>query len=159
MAYLVNAPQQYTHQRLTKCVGIVRHWPFFVRGFEFISNYLHYPYTLDVYRRIILKLTKTPSAYVALVTNAEDEPVAFAAAYDSTPIFATQKEYDIPFVYYIPRAVPAVFLLQTHFERFCRAQGVRRYTTTHGAFSKNVQDCHARYGLIRSHMVFKRELR
>lgn len=147
-----------TFQRITRCKEIVEYWPFFVRGFSFIAEYLHYPYTLDTYRRILLKLAKTPSAYVGIVLDASGDPVAFAAAYDSTPIFATQKEYDIAFVYYIPTNVPATLLLQTHFERFCRANGVKRYTTTHGAFTRNVQTCHARYGLLRSHMVFKREL-
>lgn len=148
----------FTFQRITRCAEIVRYWPFFVKGFIFISDYLHYPYTLETYRRIILKLAKTPSAYVGIVFDETGEPVCFGSAYDATPIFATEKEYDIPFVYYDPRRIPAMLLLQKHFEDFCRRNTIRRYTATHGAFGTNVQACHARYGLRRSHLVFKREL-
>lgn len=150
---------EMTFQRITRCAEVVRHWSFFSVAFVFISDYLHYPYSLDVYRRILLKLTKTPSSFVGMVFDNRGEPVCFGAAYDCTPIFATEREYDIPFLYHRPTHITATAVLRREFERFCRQQRVRRYSMTTTAFSRPTQDCFSRYGLYRSHMVYKRELK
>lgn len=148
-----------TFHRITRCAEVVRYWEFFATGFAFISDYLHYPYSLDVYRRIILKLVKTPSAFVGIVVDDEGKPLCFGAAYDSTPIFAVEKEYDIPFLYHQPAQLSATAVLRREFERFCRQNKVRRYSMTTTSFSRSTQDCYSRYAFYRSHMVFKRELK
>lgn len=147
-----------TFLRITRCAEIVRYWPFFATGFGFISDYLHYPYTLDVYRRIILKLARTPSAFVGVVLDVSGNPICFGAAYDSTPIFATYKEYDVPFLYHQPSQIAATAVLRREFETFARKNGIVRYSMTATSFSRQTQDCFGRFGLKRSHMVFKREL-
>ena len=152
-------PEQYTFQRITRCVDIVRYWPFFVTGFAFTSRFLHYPYTLETYRRVILKLVKTPTAYVGIVFDSSGDPVCFGAAYESTPVlFASQREYDIPFLYHQPTKVEATEVLRVEFERFCRQRGVKRYSMTSASFGKSTQECYGRYGLSRSYITYKREL-
>lgn len=148
-----------TFLRIIRCAEIVRYWDFFARGFTFLSAYLHYPYTLDLYRRIILKLAKTPSAFVGVVLDDTGSPVCFGAAFDCTPLFATHKEYEIPFLYHQPAHLSATALLRTEFEKFCRREKVKRYYMTTTAFNGAAQKCFPRYGFHRSHVVFKRELK
>lgn len=148
-----------TFHRITRCAEVVRFWPFFARGFFFISAYLHYPYTLDLYRRILLRLVKTPDAFVGVVLDDSGDPVCFGAAFNCTPIYAAQKEYEIPFLYHQPAYLPATAVLRTEFERFCRREKVKRYYMTTTVTNGGAQKCFASFGFQRSHMVFKRELR
>ncbi len=145
--------------RITRCKEIVQYWPFFVTGLNFISKYLHYPYSMETYRRILLKLAHTPSAYIAIVLDDDNTPLCFGVAYDCTPLFSNQKEYDVPFLFHQPTHLSATALLRTEFEKFCREQKVKRYSMTTTAFNGAAQKCIPRYGFQRSHIVFKRELK
>lgn len=144
--------------RITRCKELVQYWPFFATALEFIRKYLRYPYTFDTYRRILQRLVTTPSAYVAVVLDNSGNPICFGAAYDCTPLYGTEKEYDIPFLFHQPTYLTASALLRTQFEEFCRVQKVKRYFMTTTAFNGTAQKCFPRYGFRRSHVVYKREL-
>lgn len=148
-----------TFTRITRCKEIVQYWPFFVQGLTFISRYLNHTYPLDTYRRILLRLARTPSAFIGVVLDDAAEPLCFGVAYDSTPLFVSDREYDIPFLYHQPAHLPATAVLRREFETFCRRNGVKRYTMTTTCHNGAAQKCFPKYGLHRSHVVFKRELR
>lgn len=144
--------------RITRCKELCDHWPFFALALQFIEKYLRYPYTYDTYRRILQRLVTTPTAFVAIVLDDTGKPVCFGAAYDATPLYGTEKEYDIPFLYHQPTHLPAAALLRREFERFCRKHKVKRYFMTTTAFNGRAQECFSSYGFGRSHVVYKREL-
>ncbi len=144
--------------RITRCKELLQYWGFFALALQFIEKYLRYPYTYDNYRRILQRLVTTETAFVAVVLNDEGTPVCFGAAYDSTPLYGTEKEYDIPFLYHQPTHLPATALLRTEFEKFCRRHKVKRYFMTTTAFNGQAQKCFPRYGFSRSHVVYQREL-
>lgn len=144
--------------RITRCKELVQYWPFFAAGLQFIEKYLRYPYTFETYRRILQRLVTTPTAFVAIVLDDDGTPLCFGAAYDCTPLFGVEKEYDIPFLFHQPNHLPATAVLRKEFERFCRKQKVKRYFMTTTVFNGIAQKCFPRYGFERSHMIFKREL-
>lgn len=145
--------------RLQRCKELLDFWPFFVEGIDFTAKYLHYTYSYETYRRILQKLVVTPSAFVAVVTDDDGTPLCFGAASDATPLFGTEREYDIHFLYHQPKYLPATALLWKEFERFCRRTKVKRYSLSTTALNGMAQKCFPKYGFVRSHIVFKREIR
>lgn len=145
--------------RITRCKELITFWPFFVEGIDFTAKYLHYPYSYDTFRRILQRLVTTPSAFVGVVVDDDEKPLCFGAASECTPLFGTEREYDIHFLYHQPKYLSATALLWKDFERFCRKGKVKRYFITTTALNGMAQKCFPRYGFRRSHIVFKREIR
>lgn len=145
--------------RISRCKELVTHWPFFAEALTFISEYLRYPYTFETYRRVLQKLVTTPTAFVAVVFDDENRPISFLAAYDATPLYGTDKEYDVPFFYHQPNQLAATALLRREFEFFLRSLKVKRYFITTTAGNSFARRCFARHGLLQSHTVYKREIR
>lgn len=144
--------------RLQRCKELLEFWPFFVEGIDFTAKYLHYKYSYETYRRILQKLVVTPSAFVAVVTDDDGKPLCFGAASDATPLFGTEREYDIHFFYHNPEYLPATGILWKQFERFCRRTKVKRYTLSTTAFNGMAQKCFPKYGFVRDRVVFKHEV-
>lgn len=149
-----------TPLRITRCKEIVQHWDFFRQGLLTVREYLHYPYTLDEFRRVLFRLSKLPDhGFVMMILDDDGNPLCFGAAFDCTPVYASNREFDIPFLFHQPAHIAATAVLRREFEKFCRAQRVKRYYMTTTTFNGHAQKCFPRYGFQRSHVVFKRELK
>ena len=146
--------------RLTKCVEIVRLWPFFVQGLTFVSQYLRYTLPLETYRQILQHAVKQPNFWVGVCFEDDGEtPICFSCAHETTPMFSNQREFEVSMLYHQPGRHDALIALQQAFDKFCRKENVTRYYVTTRGDSSNVIRCFrsARYGLKRAYTVYKKE--
>lgn len=146
--------------RITRIVDIVRLWAFFREGIVYEAKYLRYAYPLEVYRKILFHLVKSPKGWVGVVTTHELEPLAFVMAHDITPLFADEREFEVSMFYYKKGFRQCICLLQDHLERFCRENGIRRYYLSTSSFCSSATRIFKEswIGLERSNTVFKRKV-
>lgn len=149
-----------TVRRLTKVVEVVRLWPFFVEGLTFVSRYLKYSVPLDVYRHILQHLVRQPDAWVGVTFDDEDHPICFAAAHESTPLYASEREFEVSMLFHRPGHLDAALAMQRDFEEWLRTEGAVRYYVTTRRDNPSALRCFQseRYGLKRAYTVFKKEL-
>lgn len=151
-----------TTYRLTRIEDVVRYWPFLSRGLLFVSRYLKYDLTLEVYRRILFRLVRQPStAWIAVVLDdSEIEPLAFVLAYDCTPLFSSVREFEVSIFYHLPGFREAICTIQTSLDNFCRTNQISHYyvTTCRKSGSSTRVFGEEWNGLKRAYTVFKRKL-
>lgn len=149
-----------TVRRLTRIVDVIRLESFFNEGFTFISDYLKYTYPIETYRRILWHLVRSPKAWVGVTFDDSDNPICFACAHESTPLFAPEREFEISILWHRPGQHEAALELQHAFEDWCRKEEVTRYFVTTRRDNPSAMRCfqHDRYGLKRAYTVFKKEL-
>lgn len=149
-----------TAVRLTKIVDIVRLWPFFIEGFQFVGRYRKYSLNLEAYRHTLQNLVKTPNAWVGITKGPDDEPLAFWCAQEITPKWATEREFEIFLRFHKLNCIEATTKVQLLFEEWCRAEGVKRYFMT--AKKDKTKGTHRfpidTYGMKKAYTVYKKEL-
>jgi hypothetical protein len=152
-----------TIHRITRIADIVRYWLFFTEGVAYEAKYLRYNHTMETYQRIIFHLVRhNPNAWVGMAFDDDlTKPVAFVLSHDVTPLFATEKEFEISMFYYKKGFKQAISQLQTHLDKFCREKGIVRYYLSTTSFcstaDKVFKDSWRQ--IVRSNTVFKRELK
>jgi len=150
-----------TARRITRIVDAVRLWPFFREGMIYEAKYLRYNYPLDVYRRILFYLVyKNPNAWVGVVFDDLDAPIAFVLAHDVTPLFTKTREFEVSMFFYRKGFRDCVRLLQDRLDDFCRENGVCSYylSTSSSCSSAERVFKGAWDGLGRPFKIFKRKV-
>jgi hypothetical protein len=151
-----------TTQRLTKVSQVIFYWEFFAFGLVRIASYLKYNHPLNTFRRILFRLARQPnSAYLAVVIDDEEKPIGFLVAYDCTPLFATEREFEVSIFYHLPGRREAIISLQTSFDAFCNANNISHYyvTTCRKSGSSTRVFGEEWCGLKRAYTVFKRKIK
>lgn len=146
--------------RLTRCVDVVRLWPFFVEGFQFVGRYRKYSLSTTSYRRTLQKLVKTPNAWVGVARNDAEEPLAFWCAQEITAPDGTEREFEVFLRFHKQHNLEATLAVQRLFDEWCKEQGVKRYFMTAGQNgTKGPRRFPANdYGVKRAYTVYKKEL-
>lgn len=146
--------------RLTRVVDVVKLWPFFVEGFQFVGRYRKYSLDMTSYRHMLQNSVKAPNAWVG-VTNTEDGvPLAFWCAQDITPKWASEREFEVFLRFHRLNCIEATVAVQRIFEKWCAVEGVKRYFMT--AKKDKTKGTHRfpvdTYGMTKAYTVFKKEL-
>lgn len=149
-----------TVMRLTKVVHVVNLWPFFVEGFTFVGHYLKYTLPIEVYGRILRYMVKNPACWVGVAFDDDKNPISFACAHESTPMFSPHREFEVSMLFHRPGRIDAALALQKEFEQWVVSEeGVRYYVTTRRDNPSALRCFQSdRYGLKRAYTVFKKEL-
>ena len=148
-----------TTLRLTRCVDIVRRWPFFVEGFKFVGRYRKYALSITSFRHMLQNMVTTPNAWVGVASD-DDGPQAFWCAQEITPRYSTEREFEIFLRYNNYHRLDAALEVQQAFETWCREEDVQRYfiTTRRDDASGPRRFPAQQYGLKKAYTVFKKEL-
>jgi hypothetical protein len=146
--------------RLTRCVDIVRLWPFFIDGFQFVGRYRKYSLDLTAYRHTLQNLVKTPNAWVGVTKTDDDEPLAFWCAQEITPKWAKEREFEVFLRFHKRHQLEATLAVQKQFEQWCVEENVKRYfMTARRDDSKGPRRFPAdSYGMKKAYSVYKKEL-
>lgn len=147
-------------RRLSKCVDIVRLWPFFVEGFQFVGRYRKYSLGVEDYRKSLFLMVKTPSAWIGVTENDEAEPVAFWCAHEVTPAYSKEREFEVFLRYHKTHQRDATLAVQQLFDLWCEQESIKRYfVSTRRDDSSGPRRFPAdEYGLKKAYTVYKKEL-
>lgn len=148
-------------RRLTRCVDIVRLWPFFAERLEFVRNHLRFNLPVTVYRRILQHEVRNPLSWVAVVEDDDGTPINFACAHEVTPLFCREREYEISMFFHERENLEASRLLQSSFELWCKENKICRYVVStrrvrRGCMKLLVSPA---FGLKLTYTVFKKEIK
>lgn len=148
-------------RRLTKCVDIVRLWPFFNEKLEFVRNHLRFKLPVPVYRKILQHEVKNHLSWVAVVEDDSLRPVAFACAHEITPLFCNEREYEVSMLYHAADNPDATELLQREFENFCREHSIKRYVFATRPLRRSCALLmrSPRFGMKKTYDVYKKEIK
>lgn len=149
-----------TTARLTRCVDIVRLWPFFVEGYKFIGRYRKYALDLTGFRHMLQNLVTRPNAWVGVTYDTPEEPSAFWCAQEITPPYSKEREFEVFLRFHKPQRLDATLEVQLAFESWCGEEDVHRYfITTRRDDSVGPRRFPAdKLGLKKAYTVFKKEL-
>lgn len=149
-----------TVKRLSTCVELVRLWPVFVDWLSYVRRCLRFNLPLTVYRRILQHEVKNKKSWVGVVYDS-DTPIGFACAHEVTPLFCTEREYEISMLFHKTGRDDATKTLQDAFEQWAIAEGIFRYVTSTRRDTPAAMRCFQsdRYGMKRAYTVFKKELK
>jgi len=146
--------------RLTSCAALVRLWPYFVEWLTFVRTCLRFNLPIVVYRRILQEAVTNKKMWVGVVSD-DDGPVGFSCAHEVTPLFCTEREYEVSMLFHKTGREDATKALQAEFERWLRAEGVSRYVISTRRDNPSALRCFQSdaYGMKRAFTVFKKELK
>lgn len=147
--------------RLSKVVEVVHLWPFLSGGISSVSRYLKYDLTLDVYRRILFRLVKTPySAWIGVAFDDDKCPMGFVVAHEITPLFSKVREFEVSLFYHLPGAGSCIPMLQQQLDNFCSSNDIKCYyvTTCRKCGSSSRVFGEEWSGLKRAYTVFKKNV-
>jgi len=147
-------------RRLSKCVDIVRLWPFFVEGFQFVGRYRKYSLGVEEYRKTLFLMVKTPSTWIGVTENDEGEPTAFWCAHEVTPAYSKEREFEVFLRYHKTHQRDATLTVQQLFDLWCEQESIKRYfVSTRRDDSSGPRRFPAdEYGLKKAYTVYKKEL-
>lgn len=145
--------------RLTTCEQISQHWPFIREGLEVLRTKARYDYDDDVVLKTLFSLVSMGDrAWIGMATSKNGKPLAFAASYDNTPIFAPERSFIAYVVYSNSKDEQVVSELQQEFEQFCRQQNIKTLITSTRRCNGAAVRCFRKYGLEPDYLFFRKKL-
>ena len=146
--------------RLTRVVDIIRHWDFFVEGFEGITRKAREEFDLDQMQKTLFYLAKIhDNAFVGIAFE-DKTPVGFIIMEEATPLFAPTRSCIARAVYHRPGA-SAIAPMMEAFEAWAKSHGFKHYVITtrrhSGSAVRFFQS--PKFGFKRGYITFEKEIK
>ncbi len=145
--------------RLTTVVSIIRHWPFFLEGFEGIQRKSRETLDTDQMQKTLYLLSKSHQAAWIGVASDESGPVGFAVFEDATPNYSPVRSCLARAIYHKPGVLALVPLLE-EFELWAKEQGYQHYvvaTRRHSGSAVRHYES-PKFGFKRGYITFEKAI-
>lgn len=146
--------------RLKRVVDIVRHWAFFVEGFEGITRKAKEDFDIDQMQKTLFYLSKLHENAFVGVCYDNSIPVGFIIMEEATPLFASFRSCIARAVYHRPGAA-AITPMMEAFEVWAKEQGFKHYVITtrrhSGSAVRFFQS--PKFGFKRGYITFEKQIK
>lgn len=150
-----------TIEHIKRATDALALWDFFAEGLTMLQHTIKLHYEETAAKKLICKLaTDRDHGYVAVCFGDNGEPLAFAIAQEDTLAFSNFRTFVARAVYYRQGHSATLINLMSHFEEWCRANRIRRYTVPVRRQTTAAKRCfkHEQYAFRKMSLVFEKDL-
>lgn len=92
------------------------------------------------------------------VAHEDGKPHTFGVAYECTQPFSKEREFLVPLFAHDPKHTECTVALKEEFERWCKKEGIVKYTVITSRTSGATVRCFNRFGFKKSFLSFERKI-
>lgn len=147
--------------QITRASDALEMWPFFEEGLKALEEFHGIYYDVLQAKKMLCKLSSDVNhGFISICYADSGEPIAFAIAQENTLLFSNFRTFIARAVYYRQGHSAAIVLLMAHFEEWCRANRIRRYSVEARRPTTVAKRCfkHERYAFKKMSLVFEKDL-
>ena len=147
--------------KITRASDALAIWPFFAEGLAALEEINKFHYDELQAKKMLCKVASDKDhGFISICYSDTGEPLAFAVAQEDTLLFSNFRTFVARAVYYRQGHSSSLVLLMGHFEEWCRANRIRRYTVHARRPTTAAKRCfkHEQYAFRKMSLVFEKDL-
>lgn len=145
--------------QITSPVEVVEYWPKFREGFEWLAKNTKFNFQEESTLRMLCFLLSQPEkSFIAVALDYEDNIVSFLVAVDATPIFETERVFNIYALMHQPSQIKTTRRLINVFELWAVSRGIKQYSLATKKYGKSSISLFSRLGFSRDSLILTKEI-